>query len=157
MARPSTTAGRAADLATARLARAQGLYVLVTGAWPLVHYRSFEWVTGPKADRWLVQTVAGLGVTIGWAMLRSGSTPEAHPTAARLGIGSALAFGAIDAVYGATGRIRRIYLADAAVEAGWLAAWRAAGRVRRDRDAGPRPRRAGSRGPRAGRARAGRA
>jgi hypothetical protein len=141
------------QLTTSRLARAQGLYVLVTGAWPLVHYRSFEWVTGPKADRWLVQTVAGLGVTIGWAMLRAGSTPEALPTAARLGVGSALAFGAIDTVYGSTGRIRRLYLADAAVEAGWLTAWA----LRRDRGAGPRPRRAGFRGPRAGRARAGRA
>jgi hypothetical protein len=153
MARPSGTT----ESMTSRLARAQGLYVLVTGAWPLVHYRSFEWVTGPKADRWLVQTVAGLGVSIGWAMLRSASTPQAHPTAARLGVGSALTFGAIDAVYGARGRIRRLYLADAAVEAGWLAAWWAEGRVRRDRDAGPRPRRAGSRDPRAGRARAARA
>lgn len=156
MARPPATACRTEELTTSRLARAQGLYVLMAGAWPLVHYRSFERVTGPKADRWLVQTVAGLAVTIGWSMLRAGSTPEAHPTAARLGVGSALTFGAIDAGYGTSGRIRRIYLADAAVEAGWLAAWRAAGRVRRDRGAGPRPRRAGSRGPRAGRARAGR-
>jgi hypothetical protein len=153
MARPSGTT----ESTTSRLARAQGTYVLATAAWPLVHYRSFERVTGPKADRWLVQTVAGLGVTIGWAMLRSASTPEALPVAARLGMGSALTFGAIDAVYGASGRIRRLYLADAAVEAGWLAAWWAEGQVRRDRDAGPRPRRAGSRGPRAGRARAARA
>jgi hypothetical protein len=149
MARPSGTTG----LTTSRLARAQGLYVLVTAAWPLVHYRSFEWVTGPKADRWLVQTVAGLGVTIGWAMLRASPAPGAFPTAARLGVGSALAFGAIDAVYGTSGRIRRIYLADAAVEAGWLAAWA----IRRDRGAAPPPPPRPPRRARAGRARAGRA
>ncbi|MDI3331658.1 MAG: hypothetical protein QJR09_13130 [Micrococcus sp.] len=149
MARPSGTT----EPTTSRLACAQGLYLLVTGAWPLVHYRSFEWVTGPKVDRWLVQTVAGLGVTIGWAMFRAGSAPGQGPTAARLGAGSALTFGAIDAVYGATGRIRRLYLADAAVEAAWLAAWA----LRRDRGGGPRPRRTGSRGPRAHRARAARA
>ena len=55
MACPSGTT----ESTTSRLARAQGLYLLATTAWPLVHYRSFEWVTGPKADRWLVQTVAG--------------------------------------------------------------------------------------------------
>ncbi|QCU79235.1 hypothetical protein E7744_00985 [Citricoccus sp. SGAir0253] len=105
------------------LAAAQGLYLLVTGTWPLVHYRSFEAVTGPKVDRWLVQTVAGLTATIGWTMLRSRGTAPGRAAARRLGVGSALAFGAVDAVYGGSGSIRRVYLADAAVEAGWLAAW----------------------------------
>ncbi len=42
------------------LATAQGLYLLLTGMWPLVHYRSFEWVSGPKVDDWLVKCVGGL-------------------------------------------------------------------------------------------------
>jgi hypothetical protein len=133
-------------MARSFLGPAQGLYLLATGVWPLVHYRSFEKLTGPKADRWLVQTVAGLGVTVGWTMLtsglRAGPSAEAMAATRRLGVGSALTFGTIDIAYGATGRIRPIYLADAVVETGWLAAW-AAGGARTpgpDRGGGP-PRR----------------
>jgi hypothetical protein len=115
-------------MARLRLNTAQGLYLLATGMWPLVHYRSFEWVTGPKSDRWLVQTVAGLGVTAGWAMLRAGRSTQGQDAARRLGVGSALTFGLIDVVYGGSGRIRRIYLADSAVEAAWLVAWAAQAR-----------------------------
>lgn len=38
-----------------RLAAVHGGYFLLTGIWPLVHRRSFERVTGPKSDYWLVQ------------------------------------------------------------------------------------------------------
>ena len=102
---------------------AQGLYLALSGLWPLVHYRSFERVTGPKKDEWLVQTVAGLAVTAGGALLHAGKSHESLEVARTIGIGSALTFGAIDTIYGATGRIRRVYLADAIVEAFWLAAW----------------------------------
>lgn len=106
-----------------RVSTAQGVHLVLSGAWPLAHYRSFERVTGPKADKWLVQTVAGLALTAGAALLRAGRSPEAFEAARILGVGSAMTFGAVDAIYGATGRIRRIYLADAVVEAIWLAAW----------------------------------
>jgi hypothetical protein len=137
----------------------QGLYLLASGVWPLVHYRSFEAVTGPKTDRWLVQTVAGLGVTVGWTMLTSGLTagdsPQAMAATRHLGVGSALTFGAIDVVYGATGRIRPIYLVDAAVEAAWLAAWAAGSleALRPGRGGGPASRRCRLRHTTGGRAR----
>ncbi|GAA3706640.1 hypothetical protein GCM10022377_20520 [Zhihengliuella alba] len=115
-------------MARIRLSTAHGLFDLAAGLWPLVHYRSFVAVTGPKADRWLVQTVAGFSVAVGYALLRSTPSDEGRRTARRLGIGSALAYGLVDLYYGSTGRIRRIYLADAAVEAGWLLAWLAARR-----------------------------
>ena len=41
------------------LARTHGVANLAGGLWPLLHIRSFEWVFGPKTDRWLVKTVAG--------------------------------------------------------------------------------------------------
>jgi hypothetical protein len=47
----------------------QGAYFLVTGIWPLLSRRSFERVTGPKADFWLAQTVGVLVVTIGAVLL----------------------------------------------------------------------------------------
>lgn len=33
--------------------RGQAAYYIVTGPWPLLSLRSFEAVTGPKADEWL--------------------------------------------------------------------------------------------------------
>lgn len=111
-----------------RLAKAHGAFNLAAGLWPLAHYRSFVRVTGPKADKWLVQTVAGLSLAIGYAMVRAGSSAEGKAAARRLGVGSALAFGAVDAVYGSKGRIRRVYLVDLGVELAWLAAWASAGR-----------------------------
>ena len=110
------------------LARAHGAFNLTAGLWPLAHYRSFVRVTGPKADKWLVQTVAGLAVAIGYTMVRAGSSPEGKAAARRLGVGAALAFGAVDAVYGSKGRIGRVYLVDLAMELAWLAAWASAGR-----------------------------
>jgi hypothetical protein len=115
-----------------RLAAAHGLFNLVTGLWPLVHYRSFEAVTGPKADDWLVKCVGGLGAAAGYAQLRAGPSEEGKAVARRIGAGTAATFAAIDLVYATTGRISRIYLLDAVIELFWLLAWTAApGRQRR--------------------------
>ena len=35
----------------------QGLFYVVTGLWPLVSLSTFEFVTGPKTDDWLVHMV----------------------------------------------------------------------------------------------------
>jgi hypothetical protein len=108
------------------LAVAQGLFNLLTGLWPLVHYRSFEAVTGPKVDKWLVRCVGGLGAAAGYAQLRSGPTGEGAAAARRIGAGTAATFAAVDLVYASTGRISRVYLLDAVVELAWLVAWAAA-------------------------------
>ena len=55
-----------------RLAIGQGLYFAATGVWPLVHMRSFERVTGPKTDTWLVRTVGVLVTVIGGVLAASG-------------------------------------------------------------------------------------
>jgi energy-converting hydrogenase Eha subunit E len=103
------------------LAFQAGYYVL-TGLWPLVHLSSFEAVTGPKIDDWLVRMVgllaAAIGATLGVAAARQHTrTPEAVVLAAS----AALAFAAIDLWYGLNGRISLIYLADAAVQLGLIA------------------------------------
>jgi ABC-type branched-subunit amino acid transport system permease subunit len=99
----------------------QGGYYALTGLWPIVHLTSFEAVTGPKADDWLVHTVGllatAIGIVLGIAALRG----EARTlTAVSLAVGSALAFAGIDLYYGVGGRIPPIYLADAVIEFGWL-------------------------------------
>lgn len=107
---------------SATVARAHGCFHVVTGAWPLVHRRSFEAVTGPKADVWLLQTVSGLLVVTGWGQIRAA---DADPDSARrIGVGTACTLLAIDVIYASRGRIRRVYFLDAVFQALWLTAWR---------------------------------
>ncbi|WP_052207097.1 hypothetical protein [Sinomonas humi] len=118
-----------------QLAKAQGLFNVASGAWALVHRKSFEAVFGPKADWWLVQTVAGLLVGNGLMQLRSARGEGSLEQARRVGIATASTLLAIDLGYGATGRIRPTYLADVPVELGWIVLW-----LRSPRSSGPRPR-----------------
>ena len=100
----------------------QSAYYLVGGVWPLVWYRSFEWVTGRKREPWLVKTVALLMIAIGVALRASAHGDDAPSR--RVGIGSALAFAWVDVWYGGIRRrISPIYLLDAVVEAALIALW----------------------------------
>lgn len=103
--------------------RRHGTFNLRSGLWPLVHLRSFESVFGPKTDRWLVRTVAGLLITNGIAQLSAPDTPAGDAQARRLGIGTAATLAAIDLAYAPAGRINRIYLLDALIELAWIHRW----------------------------------
>jgi hypothetical protein len=111
---------------SAILALGQGLYYLVTGVWPLVSLRTFEAVTGPKVDRWLVKTVGVLVSVIGGVLLLAGRRRRVEPEPALLAAASAAGLAAIDTVYATRGRISKIYLLDAVVEVALVAAWVAA-------------------------------
>jgi hypothetical protein len=91
-------------------------YYLATGAWPLVSMRSFEALTGPKTDRWLVKTVGTLALANGVALAFGTVQDEIADETIVLAACSALAFASIDLVYVARGRISPIYLGDAALE-----------------------------------------
>ena len=110
---------------TARhVASVQAAFYVGTGVWPLMHRRSFEWVTGPKTDFWLAQTVgltvAAIGIGLAQAVSRQrGVPPELRTVAATSAAGLAL----IDLSFVARGRISKIYLADAAAEVALVAAW----------------------------------
>lgn len=99
----------------------QGAYYIATGAWPLISMRTFEAVTGPKRDHWLVRQVGLLAVAIGVALCADSLHGSRRVTGDVLGAGTAVAFGAIDLSEGLPGRIRPIYLADAAIEAFFFA------------------------------------
>jgi hypothetical protein len=105
------------------LARAHGVFNLMGGAWPLVHMPSFEKVLGPKVDKWLVQAVAGLLVTVGAAQLKAADTGEGLAVARDVGAGTAGTLLAIDLAYAPSGRISRMYLLDAAAQACWVGLW----------------------------------
>jgi hypothetical protein len=108
-----------------RVAAAQALLYVSTGIWPLMHRRSFEHVTGPKVDYWLVETVgalvAAIGVGLGQAVTSGRPIPRELRT---VGVASALSLAAIDTVYVGRRRIALVYVADAVAEivlvAGWL-------------------------------------
>ncbi|CAN5465192.1 hypothetical protein BH23ACI1_BH23ACI1_18540 [soil metagenome] len=128
----STPAGGRVTSERAILA-AQGAYFAATGLWPIFHMRSFEAITGPKVDRWLVKTVGLCIACIGGTLLAAARHDRVTPEIRGLAISSASALAAIDVYYSATGRISPIYLADAVAEAGLIAGFvregRRAGRV----------------------------
>ena len=118
--------------------RAQAVYYFVTGAWPLVSMRTFEIVTGPKTDEWLVRTVGLLTLSIAaalWVGARRRDDAARPPVEiVVLAALSAASFAAIDIHYSLAGRILPVYLGDAGVELALLAAVAAASYQRR-RDA----------------------
>ena len=99
----------------------QGIYYVTSGLWPILHMRSFEVVTGPKRDKWLVKTVAALITAIGSTLLFSSAREPRSETARHLGISTALALIGVDSIYSIRGTIPKIYLMDAAVEAAVVA------------------------------------
>jgi hypothetical protein len=103
---------------------AQGLFYLGTGLWPILHYGSFAWVTGPKKEPWLVKTTGALITAVGAALLVGSADGRSDASLRTLAIGSALALGLADVIFTAQGRISPVYLGDALVEAGLVALWR---------------------------------
>jgi hypothetical protein len=105
----------------------QGGYYLLTGVWALVDIYSFQLVTGPKTDLWLVRTVAVLVAVSGAVLLAAAYRRRISPEIFLLAVGQAIGLAAIDIIYVSMGVISAIYLADAAVEValvvGWLYGW----------------------------------
>jgi hypothetical protein len=96
--------------------RAQGAYYIASGAFPFVSMRLFERVTGPKVDRWLVQMVGLMAMSIGVSLLAGTHKKRVKRPTLTLAVTSALSFAGIDIVHVARKRISPIYLADAAAE-----------------------------------------
>ena len=111
------------DSTAERTAVAQAAYFVVTGVWPLLHRRSFEAITGRKTDFWLAQCVGGLVAAVGAGIYvahrRGRLTREVQEMAAT----SAAALGALETLYALRGRISKVYLGDAALEALFVAGW----------------------------------
>ena len=101
----------------------QGAYYAATGVWPLVSIRSFEAVTGPKKDRWLVKTVGVLVSVIGAVLLIAGLRRHVSLEIVVLAVGSAAGLMAIDVWYVARRVIGPIYLLDAVAEIVLVALW----------------------------------
>jgi hypothetical protein len=114
---PKRTGSRVSGLAVA-----QGVFDVVTGVWPIVHLRSFEAVTGPKPEGWLVKTVGALITVIGGTLLTAGLRRRIGPEVMLLAAGSAASLAAVDLIYSPR-RISPVYLLDAVAEGVLAASW----------------------------------
>lgn len=101
----------------------QGAFYVASGLWPFVSRRSFEAVTGPKTDFWLVRTVGAMFVVVGGVLVAAGRRARVSRDVEDLAVGTAAVIAAIDVWYATRGRISKVYLLDAAAEAGLLAMW----------------------------------
>jgi hypothetical protein len=120
----ATETPRTASSLLTSLVRGQAILYLVTGLWPVIHMPSFEFVTGPKRDDWLVKTVGALLAVIGFGLWRGRQRVSQQPELPLLAVGTAGTLATVDIVYYWRGVLRWVYLVDAAVElvlvAGWL-------------------------------------
>lgn len=105
------------------VAAVQGAYFLLTGLWPLFGIDSFQAVTGPKFDLWLVYTVGVVVAAIGLALLVAAATGRITPEVGVLALGSAAGLAGIDLVFVSRGVISWVYLLDAAAEAALIGWW----------------------------------
>ncbi len=108
---------------TLAIARAQGIFNILGGAWPLVSLRSFEFIYGKKRDVFLQKTVGALLLSIGVVEVLADDTSPVLATVRRLGLSTAATLLAIDLVYIPRGEMRKTYIQDALCELGWIAAW----------------------------------
>jgi hypothetical protein len=106
-----------------RVAAAQGVYFVLMGIWPLFGINSFQAVTGPKMDLWLVYTVGCLVAAIGASLLVAAFTGRTSLEIVVLAVASATALAGIDLVFVVRGVISWVYLLDALAEGGLVAWW----------------------------------
>ena len=102
---------------------AQGGYYLATGLWPLLSMPTFEAVSGPKVDDWLVRTVAVLVTVIGLVLLTAAMKNDTGAPVRVLAIGSAAGLGFIDFFYAMRGVIWPVYILDVVGELVLIGLW----------------------------------
>jgi hypothetical protein len=108
---------------------AHAIYFVIGGLWAIVGRRSFEAITGPKVDYWLVRTVGGLLAATGGAIGLAGASQRITPEIRWLAVATSAVLTLVDIIGTATGRVRRVYLLDAVANlvliGGWLGTTRA--------------------------------
>lgn len=105
------------------LASIHGLYFCVTGLWPIIHMDSFLFVTGPKEDLWLVETVGMLAFVIGFGLLIGAWTKNITFPLSMIAVAAAIGFILVDVIFVWRLIISPIYLLDAVVEFVFLVGW----------------------------------
>ena len=114
---------RTPERSEAAVLRAQAAYFLVTGIWPLLDMRSFQAVTGPKLEHWLVKTVGATVGAIGASLWTAARRTPVRDETVVLGVGSSAVLAAVDVWYVGRRRISPVYLVDAAAQGALIGGW----------------------------------
>lgn len=101
----------------------QAIYYSVTGLWAVFDLSSFQAVTGPKSDLWLVRTVGLLVTAIGVTLVVGAWRGHVSAESTILALGSAAALVLVDLTYVLKGTISWVYLLDGLVQGGLIAWW----------------------------------
>lgn len=109
--------------ALAVLAWTHGVFYILSGGWALVGIESFQMITGPKTDLWLVRTVGSLLTLTGILLLVGACRRRVSVELAVIALGQNLILSAIALVYVWKGVILSIYLFDAMVQTTMALAW----------------------------------
>jgi hypothetical protein len=110
--------------------------MLASGLWPLVSIKSFEAITGPKVDTWLVKTVGCLLTVVGARTLLSARTHDEARKSGTVAGGVSATLAYISGYYATRGRISKVYLLDSAIQTTWTLLWVRA-LMARERDDSP--------------------
>jgi hypothetical protein len=105
------------------VATLQGAYYVATGLWPLFSMGTFEAVSGPKTDDWLVHTVGVLVSVIGVVLLSAAVTGQLGAPLRLLAIGTAASLASLEFIYSLQGVIWPIYMLDAVGELVLIVLW----------------------------------
>jgi len=117
---------------TERVPLLHALYFGIGGLWSMLGKRSFQAISGPKVDYWLVRTVGGLLTVIGSVIAMADVRGRIMPEIRWVAIGTSAVLTVIDVVYTTRNRIRKIYLLDAVANAVLIGGWLAFRSGRRD-------------------------
>jgi hypothetical protein len=91
--------------------------------WPILHPSSFEWVTGPKRDLWIAQTVGVLLVVSSAVFLSAAKRQRITAEIVALAMGEVIALAIVDVITLWQPRTALTYCADAVVEVALLVGW----------------------------------
>ena len=105
------------------LAYIQSIYFLILGLWPIFHMRSFEKISGPKTDHWLVVSVGALISVIGGVLLVAIILDQIVTSILILAFLSAAVLAWIDIYYALSKQISKVYLLDAVIEIAMCVSW----------------------------------
>ena len=101
----------------------QGIYTGSTALWGIIDIDSFQAVTGPKTDLWLVKTVSVVLLAIGISFIMQALRPGNPLPIMLLAILSSAGLATIDMYYAFRDVISPVYLADAVVEIIFFISW----------------------------------
>jgi hypothetical protein len=104
------------------------VYYAVTALWPVLHFPSFQWVVGPKPDRFQFFTTTWLIAVIAAALGVGARKAEPDAAVPALAVTGAAAFIGVELAF--IRQIRKVFLLDMLAEAllGAAVLWRWLGR-----------------------------